>query len=199
MRSGRLVVLSGPSGVGKTTVGEALLKGSRRLRRSVSVTTRPRRAGEHDGRDYHFVTEARFRSWLRRGEFLEHARVHRRRYGTLRGPTEVALRKGRDVLLVIDVQGSRQIRRKAPGAVTLFLLPPGWGVLEARLRGRGTEDPETLRTRLATARRELREQGRYDHVLVNDRLEDTVRAIRWILYPGKPRQTRPLNRAPSRV
>ena len=180
-RRGRLIVLSGPSGVGKTTVAKALLKGSRALVRSISATTRSPRPGERQGRDYHFLSEAAFAAKLKRRAFLEHARVHGRRYGTLRGPVEAARARGRDVLLVIDVQGARQVRRVAPDAVFLFLAPPGFQVLKARLARRGTEDPRTLRRRLATARRELKERHRYDHVLVNDRLIETLRQARAIL------------------
>lgn len=198
-RPGRLLVLSGPSGVGKTTVGQALLRRSRRLTRSVSVTTRAPRPGERDGRDYRFVTDAAFAALVRRKAFLEHARVHVYRYGTLAAAVRAALARGRDVLLVIDVQGARQIRRRAPDAVSVFLMPPSPTELLRRLRGRGTESARTLRIRLATARRELRERHRYDHVIVNDRLGATVKAILALLeapVPRHPEKASPRTRRP---
>ena len=186
-RQGRLVVLSGPSGVGKTTVGRLLLKGSLTLARSVSATTRPRRAGEREGRDYRFLTEAAFEALRRRDGLLEWARVHGRRYGTPKAPVEAALRRGKDVLLVIDVQGARQIRRRAPGALFLFLVPPSMTVLKRRLQGRGTESVQAFRLRLAAARREMAERHRYDHILVNRRLAVTVRRARALIRPPRPR------------
>ena len=190
MRRGRLVVLSGPSGVGKTTVGQAILRGRRSLVRSVSATTRPRRRRERDGRDYRFLTPAAFEALRRRKGFLEHAVVHGFRYGTPRAPVERALAKGLDVLLVIDVQGARQVRRSFPDALFLFLAPPSIAALKARLAGRRTEDREALRRRLADARREMRERKRYDHVLVNDRLSETVRSVRALLRPSAKSRAR---------
>ena len=182
MRSpGRLIVLSGPSGVGKTTVGQAVLKGRRDRVRSVSATTRPRRRRERHGRDYLFLTEKAFEALRRRNGFLEHAVVHGFRYGTPRAPVLKALAKEKDVLLVIDVQGARQVRRSFPDALFLFLAPPSTAALKARLAGRRTEDREALRRRLSAARREMKERKRYDHVLVNDRLQDTVRSLRALL------------------
>lgn len=188
-RPGRLVVLSGPSGVGKTTVGEALLDADPRLARSVSVTTRKPRPGEEDGRDYHFVAEAAFAAQLAKGAFLEHAQVHGNRYGTPREPVERLLAEGRDVLLVIDVQGARQVQEKVSGALFIFLKPPSETELESRLSRRGTEDRRGLERRLQAARSELAESARYDHVVVNDRLEETVRRIRALLE-GSIRDTR---------
>lgn len=174
---GRLVVLSGPSGVGKTTVGRALLKALPGLAPSVSATTRKPRPGEQDGRDYCFVDEAAFQA----GDFLEQAQVHGNRYGTPRAPVEALRKEGKDVLLVIDVQGARQVRAKIPEAILIFLEPPGWEELARRLKGRGTESPEALERRLEDARTELAEAGRYDHRVVNDRLEEAVGRIRKIL------------------
>ncbi len=183
-RPGRLVVLSGPSGVGKTTVGQALLDADPRLARSVSVTTRNPRPGEEDGRDYHFVTESAFEARLKEGAFLEHAQVHGNRYGTLKEPIQRLLAEGRDVLLVIDVQGARQVQEKASEALFIFLKPPSGAELENRLSRRGTEDRRSLARRLEAARAELAESARYDHVVVNDRLEETVRGIRALLEGG---------------
>ena len=190
MKRGRLVVLSGPSGVGKTTVGQAILKGRISLVRSVSATTRPRRRREREGRDYRFLTPAAFEALRRRGGFLEHAVVHGHRYGTPRARVEKALSGGLDVLLVIDVQGARQVRLSFPDALFLFLAPPSLAALKARLSGRRTEDREALKRRLSDARKELAEASRYDLVLVNDRLADTVRAVRAALRPSPAGQKR---------
>lgn len=180
-RPGRLFVLSAPSGSGKTTVLARLMEGKRPIVRSVSVTTRLPRRGERDGRDYFFLTQAEFEQGIRRGEFLEHARVLGYRYGTPRAAVERHLRAGKDVVLCIDIQGARQIRRSGLPATTVFLVPPSLKVLQERLRRRGTEGPAQMRARLRLARRELREVGRYDYAVVNDRLEEAVEAVRTIL------------------
>jgi guanylate kinase len=176
-----LIVLSSPSGGGKTTVAEILLRRDRRLVRAVTCTTRRPRKGERNGRDYFFLTPARFRAMARRGAFLEWARVHGNLYGTPRSWTLGQIRKGRDVLLVIDVQGGRIVGRKAPDAVRIFLAPPSMAVLRRRLKGRGSESARDLAVRLRNARREMREGARYDHRVVNDRLSDAVRDVREIL------------------
>ena len=183
--SGRLIVLSGPSGVGKTTVGRSLLKSRRRLIRSISATTRPRRKGEREGRDYRFLTPQAFAALLARNGFLEHADVYGRFYGTPKAPVLKALKSGRDVLLVIDVQGAAQVKRSFPEAVLVFLSPPSWKELVRRLKGRGTEDATALKRRLATARREMAQARRYDAVVVNDRVPSAVRRILALLDPGQ--------------
>jgi len=168
-RPGLLVVLSSPSGAGKTTVAGALLKREPNLVRSVSCTTRPKRKGEKDGKDYFFVTPAQFRSMIRLGEFLEWAKVYRNYYGTPKAWIEAQTSRGRDVLFVIDIQGGQALRKARPDAVRIFLEPPSWRVLVKRLTGRGTEDPEAVRIRLKTAVRELAEAPRYDFRVVADR------------------------------
>ena len=180
-RGGRLFVLSAPSGSGKTTVLNALLKRNRGLVRSISVTTRPPRSGERNGKDYWFFSSARFREGIARGRFLEYARVLKNWYGTPKGPIEKATRAGKDVLLGIDIQGARQIRRGRLPATTLFLLPPSLKVLRERLERRGTETPEQIRDRLKLARRELKEASRYDYAVVNDRLREAVEAVENII------------------
>ncbi len=184
MTQGRLIVLSGPSGVGKTTVGQALLHSRARLVRSVSATTRPRRVGERQGRDYHFMTEKTFAALLKRDGFLEHADVYGLHYGTPKSPVMKALKQGRDVLLVIDVQGAALVRKTFPEALLVFLAPPSWRELVRRLKGRGTEDPKALKRRLATARREMAQARRYDAVIVNDRVPAAVRRILRVLDRG---------------
>ena len=180
-RRGRLFVLSAPSGSGKTTVLSALLKRNRELVRSISATTRPPRSGERNGKDYWFLSRARFREGIARGRFLEYARVLKNWYGTPKAPIEKITRAGKDVLLGIDIQGARQIRRGRLPATTIFLLPPSLKVLRERLEHRGTETPEQIRDRLNLARRELKEVGRYDYAVVNDRLREAVVAVEQIL------------------
>ncbi|MBI3322190.1 MAG: guanylate kinase [Candidatus Omnitrophica bacterium] len=180
-RHGRLVILSAPSGSGKTTVLGELIKRDRLCARSVSATTRPPRPGEVEGRDYHFLSRERFRRMRASAGFLEHAAILGHWYGTPRAPVERAIRAGRDVLLGIDVQGARALRHGKLPLVTIFLLPPSLGVLSRRLRGRGTETPAQIRARLRLARREMKEVRRYDYAVVNDRLEEAVKSVLAIL------------------
>lgn len=175
------LVLSSPSGAGKTTVSLSLLSREPNMVRSVSCTTRPRRKGEKNGRDYFFLTPAQFKKMRAQGGFLEWARVYKNYYGTPKAWVEERLAEGRDVLFVIDIQGARSLRKRLPEAIHLFLNPPDWETLKARLSGRGSESPETLRLRLQTARLELREAPRYDHQVVNDRVAWAVGRIRRIL------------------
>ena len=181
-RPGWLFVLSAPSGSGKTTVLSALMNGGGlRLVRSVSATTRRPRRGERRGRDYRFFSRKAFERKIAQRAFLEHARVLDHWYGTLRRPVEQALRRGRNVLLGLDIQGARQLRRSGLPLTTVFLLPPSLKVLEQRLRGRGTETAGQIRQRLKLARRELKEVRRYDYAVVNDRLEKAVQAVEAII------------------
>lgn len=184
---GRLFVLSAPSGSGKTTMLRALLKRDRNRVRSVSATTRPPRAGERHGKDYFFISRAQFRRGIARGKFLEHARVLRNWYGTPKDPIEKALKAGKDVLLGIDIQGARQIRRGRLPATTVFLLPPSLKVLRQRLRRRATETPAQIRERLRLARKELKEVEKYDYAVMNDRLPEAVAAVEAILRAERHR------------
>ena len=168
----KVFVITGPSGVGKGTLIRTLLERVRELELSVSATTRRPRPGEAHEVDYHFLSDEEFERRVRAGEFVEHARYSGRRYGTLRSELEQKLAGGHPVVLEIEVQGARQIREAMPEAVQIFIAPPSEEALRARLIGRGTDPPEQVAARLATAREELGAQGEFGHVVINDRLED---------------------------
>ncbi|RFA12699.1 guanylate kinase [Subtercola boreus] len=174
----QLVVLAGPTAVGKGTVSTYIRENYPEVKLSVSATTRAPRPGEIDGISYFFVTDAEFDRMVAEGEFLEWATVHNSsRYGTPRGPVQEALDAGRSVLLEIDIQGARQVRASAPEAVLVFLLPPTWDELVRRLIGRGTESSEEQARRLATAKVELRAQNEFDFRVVNNKVEDAAREV----------------------
>ncbi|WP_179470890.1 guanylate kinase [Mycolicibacterium vinylchloridicum] len=170
---GRVVVLSGPSGVGKSTVVRCLRKQVPDLHFSVSATTRARRAGEVDGVDYHFVSPEQFQQLIDNGDLLEWAEIHNglQRSGTLAAPVADAVAAGRPVLIEVDLAGAEAVKRAMPEALTVFLAPPSWEVLEQRLRDRRTETPEAMARRLDTARAELAAQGGFDVVVVNSQLD----------------------------
>ncbi|MDP9022512.1 MAG: guanylate kinase [Actinomycetota bacterium] len=182
---GRLVVISGPSGVGKGTVVRGLLQRRADLELSVSVTTRPPRPGEVDGVDYHFVDDPTFDAMIERGELLEWAHVHRHRSGTPRAGLEERLVKGRDVVLEIDVQGAMQVRDRVGDALLIFLAPPSEEELVRRLVRRGTERDDELAVRQADRARELAAATAFDHVVINDDLDDCVSQVAELVDGGR--------------
>jgi len=171
------IVMSAPSGGGKTTIARRLLGRRTDVGYSVSCTTRAPRPGEQDGVDYHFLTPAEFEAKVTRGEFAEWAEVHGNRYGTLRSAIREVMEAGRHVMLDIDVQGARMLTAAFPEAVTIFIIPPSVEVLVARLLGRKSESEEALALRLRNARAELMEAERYQYVVVNDDLEHAVQQV----------------------
>jgi guanylate kinase len=168
---GKVFVITGPSGVGKGTLITRLLERNPDLELSVSATTRPPRAGEVDGRDYHFLTPEEFERRVETGDFLEHATYIGHRYGTLREEVERRLEEGRSVVLEIEVQGARQVRDAMPEAVQIFIAPPDPQALRNRLETRGTDSAEAIERRLRTAATELEAQGEFPHVVVNDEVQ----------------------------
>lgn len=178
---GKLVVISGPSGAGKTTVCN-LLAEDPRVRRSISATTRAPRRGEVHGRDYYFLERDEMQSRIAEGGFVEHAEVFGQLYGTPRPPLEAALKKGKVFLLDIDVQGAQQLMAQYPDGIYIFLEPPDFDELSRRLDGRRTESVEQKSTRLGTAPKEMALRDRYTHRVVNDQLDRTVDEIRKIIF-----------------
>jgi len=182
-----LIVVSAPSGTGKSTVLERLLTTVARIRFSVSHTTREPRPGERDGESYHFVDEAHFRDMVSRDRFLEWAEVHLNLYGTSLDEYERADRDGVDLLADLDVQGARQVRERFPGALTVFILPPSYAALEERLRGRGADPEPAIQRRLARALAEARLYSEYDHVLVNDDVDECTENLLAIVLASRSR------------
>jgi guanylate kinase len=188
--AGILFVISAPSGTGKSTLAQRLVRGVPGLEFSISYTTRRARDGERDGEQYHFVSPEEFRSMAGQGAFLEWAEVYGELYGTGLEATRRALAEGRDLLLDIDVQGARQVRGGPVAAVSVMILPPDYATLEARLRGRGSEAEAVRRHRLAHARAEAEDFSNFDYLVVNDDLEETVPALQAIVTAERSRSVR---------
>jgi len=190
-RRGLMLVLSSPSGAGKTTISRALLQQDPTLTLSVSATTRPKRPGERDGVDYHFVTKQRFEAMVAAGELLEHAVVFGNRYGTPRAPVERALEEGSDILFDIDWQGTQQISSKLPkDLVRVFILPPSHSELERRLRTRALDPEEVVQERMAEAADEMSHWDAYDYIIVNREFDRSVGEVRAILTAERLRRDR---------
>lgn len=196
---GLLFIVSAPSGAGKTTLVERLVEQTTRLKMSRSYTSRPARQGETDGVDYNFVSRDRFESMIAAGEFLEWADVFGNLYGTADAETERVLAAGTDVVLVIDVQGARQVRRRNAVATTIFVMPPSSATLEQRLRGRSKDSEATIRRRLDVAKAEVASFAEYDFIVVNDELSAAVDRLRSIVLSARARIDRMRDEATSIV
>ena len=189
-RQGIVFILSAPSGTGKTTLIKRLRAIYPEIRLSISFTTRGRRQGEIGGHDYHFVTPAKFAAMKAKGEFAEWAKVHDFFYGTPRRLLDRCIRLGRDMILDIDVQGARKIKRKYPRAVSIFLLPPSWRELKRRLARRGTDGRETIRRRLDNARGEMSDIIQYDYFVVNREVKESLKLLRSIVEAERAKTSR---------
>ena len=190
-RRGLMLVLSSPSGAGKTTISRALLDGDDNLTMSVSATTRPPRPGEVDGRDYTFMDPGTFDRMVADGQFLEHARVFDYHYGTPRGAVEAWLGEGRDVLFDVDWQGTQQLRQNARADLaSVFILPPSQAELERRLRARAQDPDDVVRRRMAKAASEISHWAEYDYIVVNAVVEHAVARVRSILTAERARRDR---------
>ncbi|HLT03241.1 MAG TPA: guanylate kinase [Geminicoccaceae bacterium] len=180
-RRGLMLVLSSPSGAGKTSIARRLLELEPELSLSISVTTRPRRPSEVDHRDYHFIDRAAYEAMIERGELLEHAEVYGHGYGTPRRPVEEALAAGRDVLFDIDWQGTQQLREARSDMVSVFILPPSMAELERRLARRAEDSAAEVQKRLAQVAADVTHFAEYDYVLINSEFEESVARVRQIL------------------
>ncbi len=188
--SGLLLVVTAPSGAGKSSLIDALLKEDPRLRLSVSYTTRAPRPGEANGREYHFVDEPMFIAMLNRGEFLESAEVHGHRYGTSQAVIREALARGQDLVLEIDWQGAQQVRKLHPGCVGVFILPPSVAELERRMRLRGQDADAVIRRRLASAEEEMSHAPEFDYVMINKDFDEAKKDLQAIVRVERLRKAR---------
>jgi guanylate kinase len=190
-RRGLMLVLSSPSGAGKTTLSRKLLGADPGVELSVSVTTRKQRPGEVDGHDYHFIDAARFEAMVKQGELLESAQVFGHHYGTPRAPVEAALANGHDVLFDIDWQGTQQLRDKAaPDLVSIFVLPPSMSDLEQRLRRRAQDPDDVIRARMATAADEMSHWAEYNYIVINTDIDRAFNEVQTILAAERLKRER---------
>ena len=186
-KRGNLIILSGPSGVGKGTVLSALMDDYDDIHYSISATTREARPDEEDGSDYYFMSEDKFESLVAEDEFLEWAKVHNNYYGTPKKYVEENLDQGEDVILEIDPQGAHQIKEKYSGGVFIFLLPPSLEELKSRIHHRGTETEEAIKTRMKNAKKEMDKVESYDYAVVNDKIEDAINKLKSIIIAERCR------------
>ncbi len=189
--TGLLFVITAPSGAGKSSLIDALLKEDSRLNLSVSYTTRPPRPGEANGREYHFVDEKTFLAMLESGEFLESAQVHGNRYGTSQAVIREALAKGQNLVLEIDWQGAQQVRRLHPECIGIFILPPSVAELERRMRARGQDTDAVIRRRLASAEEEISHAPEFDYVIINKDFDEAKKDLQAIIRVERLRKARP--------
>ncbi len=194
MTPGNLFIVSAPSGTGKTSLVKALLKTGIDLNLSISYTSRPARAEEVDGRDYHFVSREIFEQRREQGEFLESAQLYGNFYGTSQKWINDSIAAGRDILLEIDSQGAQQVRRTFPRAVGIFILPPSLEALETRLRNRGQDSHEAITRRLAAAREEMGHVNEYDYVIINEELNKALQDLACIVHAERLRMANQLAR-----
>jgi guanylate kinase len=192
--NGNLFVVVAPSGAGKTSLVNAMLKDDSGIQLSVSWTTRPPRSGESTGRDYHFVSRKEFEEMLQHDEFLEHAEVFGNLYGTSKSWITEARNSGRDVLLEIDWQGAQQVRRIFADTISIFILPPSMEILEQRLRARGKDSDEVIATRLAGAREEMRHVGEAEYIIVNDNFESALADLKAVVRAARLTRNQQLTR-----
>jgi guanylate kinase len=187
-RAGNLIVISAPSGTGKSTVVKRVVASVIGLSFSISHTTRPPRSGEQNGREYFFISTARFKRMVAAGDFVEWANVYGNFYGTSWNELRQALEGGGDVVLDIDVQGHGQVRRRLPQALSIFLLPPSFQELARRLRRRHSDSAEVIESRLAAARKEISRWSEYDYLIVNDRISSAVQAVKTVVLAARLRK-----------
>ncbi len=192
--SGSLFVISAPSGAGKTSLVQALLNINPQINLSVSYTTRQPRAGEVNGKDYHFVSRAQFLEMAARGEFLESAEVYGNLYGTSQTWITQEIAKGQDILLEIDWQGAGQVRKLFPKCLSIFILPPSLAALEQRLTGRGKDNAEVIAKRLAAAHEDVSHVAEFDYVIINDNLNEALRELNAVVLAARVRGSRQLAR-----
>ena len=194
MREGMIFIVSGPSGGGKTTLVKKILNHLNNLRFSVSCTTRERRKGEVNGKDYVFVSEGEFQKMIEEDEFAEYAKVHDHMYGTPMAELKKAKTSGVDLILDIDVQGARQIKKKYRSAVYCFVLPSSFEVLRKRLNERKSENSREIEKRLSDARKEMEDVENYDYIIINDKLDEAVECLASVIRSARCRKDRVIER-----
>lgn len=192
--SGNLFIVSAPSGAGKTSLVTALLASSREIDLSISYTSRPPRPGETNGKDYHFVSRETFLAMSKNGDFLESAEVYGNLYGTSQSWIATEIASGRDILLEIDWQGAAQVRRKFPGCIGIFILPPSLHALETRLKGRAQDSAEVIARRISSAQEDVAHVTEFDYVIINDKLDEALQQLNAIVVASGLRRDRQLAR-----